>query len=323
VPSLTNPDVTSVEVHRPDRGVAYGVGAYVLWGIVPAYWPLLLPATPVELLAHRVAWSLVVMAGITLALGQWGALRRLSAKGWLMVACASALIAVNWGVYIYAVNSSHVVEASLGYFINPLVSVLLGVLVLRERLRLPQCAALAIAVLAVVVLSVDYGSLPLISLTLACSFGLYGLIKKTVPLDSSTSLTGESIVMAPLAIGYLVWLGATGAGTFTSNGVGHALLLFSAGAVTAVPLMLFGAAARKVPLITLGMLQYLTPTLQFAWGVFVKHEAMTPVRWLGFGLVWVALLVFTLDAVRTGHRARRAVALNPGSRQDPKVPAAP
>jgi chloramphenicol-sensitive protein RarD len=305
---LTNPDTTSVEVHRPDRGIAYGVGAYVLWGVVPAYWPLLLPATPVELLAHRIAWSLVVMAGITLALGRWGALRGLSAKGWLMVACASVLIAVNWGVYIYAVNSGHVVEASLGYFINPLVSVLLGVVVLRERLRTPQYAAIAVALLAVVVLAVDYGNLPLISLTLACSFGVYGLIKKTMPLDSTTSLTGESIVLAPLAIGYLVWLGATGAGTFTSLGLGHALLLISAGAVTAVPLMLFGASAKLVSMVTLGMLQYLAPILQFAWGVFVKHEAMTPVRWIGFGLVWVALLVFTLDAARRGQQARRQAA---------------
>ncbi len=308
MPSLTNPDATSVEVHRPDRGIAYGVTAYALWGAVPAYWPLLLPATSVELLAHRIAWSLVVMAGITLALGQWGALRRLSGKGWLMVACASVLIAINWGVYIYAVNSSHVVEAALGYFMNPLVSVLLGVLVLRERLRLPQYAAIGIAVLAVVVLAVDYGSLPLISLTLACSFGVYGLIKKTVPLDSTTSLTGESVVLGPIAVGYLVWLSATGVGTFTTHGIGHALLLASAGVVTAVPLVLFGASARKVPLITLGMLQYLAPILQFCWGVFVMHEAMTPVRWMGFGLVWVALLVFTLDAVRVGHRARRDAA---------------
>jgi chloramphenicol-sensitive protein RarD len=311
VPSLTNPATSSVEVHRPDRGIAYGVGAYGLWGVVPAYWPLLLPASAVETLAHRVVWSLVVMAGITLALGQWGVLRRLSVKGWLMVAGASVLIAINWGFYIYAVNSSHVVEASLGYFINPLVSVVLGVLVLGERLRLPQVAALGIAVVAVVVLAVDHGSLPLLSLTLACSFGLYGLIKKTVPLDSTTSLTGESIVLAPLAVGYLVWLGATGTGTFTSHGVGHALLLVSAGVVTAVPLMLFGAAARKVPLSTLGMLQYLTPVLQFCWGVFVMHEAMTPVRWLGFALVWVALLVFTLDAARAGHRARRDAAVDP------------
>ncbi|WNV90981.1 EamA family transporter RarD [Umezawaea sp. Da 62-37] len=308
MPPLTNPADTLVEVHRPDRGVAYGVSAYVLWGVVPAYWPLLLPASSVETLAHRIAWSLVVMAGITLVLGQWGALRRLSAKGWLMVSCASVLIAVNWGVYIYAVNSSHVVEASLGYFMNPLVSVLLGVLVLRERLRLPQVAALGIAVLAVAVLAFDYGRLPLISLTLACSFGVYGLIKKTVPLDSTTSLTGESLVLAPVAIGYLVWLEVTGGGTFTDHGVGHALLLASAGLVTAIPLMLFGAAARKVTLVTLGMLQYLAPILQFAWGVFVKHEAMTPVRWLGFGLVWVALAVFTVDAARGGRRARREAA---------------
>jgi chloramphenicol-sensitive protein RarD len=311
VPPLTNSDSTAVEVHthvRPNRGVAYGAGAYILWGVVPAYWPLLAPAASVEILAHRIAWSLVIMAVITLALGRWSALKHLSGKGWAMVTSASVLIAVNWGTYIQGVNTGHVVETALGYFINPLVSVLLGVLVLRERLRLAQYVALSVAVIAVVVLAVDYGRLPVLSLVLACSFGLYGLIKKTVPLDSTASLTAESIVLAPVAVGYLVWLGATGAGTFTGHGIGHVLLLVSTGVVTAIPLLLFGAGARMVPLATLGMLQYLAPILQFAWGVFVMHEPMPASRWTGFGLVWIALLIFTADALRSRRSASQLLA---------------
>lgn len=302
VPPLTPPNSTAADLRGPDRGVAYGASAYVLWGIVPIYWPLLAPTSSIEILAHRVAWSLVVMVVITLVLGRWGPLRTLRGKGWLMVAAASLLIAVNWGVYIYAVNSAHVVEAALGYFINPLVSVLLGVVVLRERLRWAQYAALAVAVVAVVVLAVDYGRLPLISLALACSFGVYGLIKKTIPLDSTTSLTAESIVLAPVAVGYLVWLGATGAGTFTELGIGHALLLASTGVVTAIPLMLFGAGAQRVSLVTMGMLQYLAPVLQFALGVFVLHEPMPPSRWFGFALVWLALMIFTVDTLRARRK---------------------
>lgn len=294
---MTNASSVPKDVDRTNRGMAFGVGAYLLWGIVPAYWPLLQPAGSVEILAHRIAWSLVVMAVITAALGRWAGIRRLSGRGWVMVTVASVLIAVNWGVYIHAVNTGHVVEAALGYFINPLVSVLLGVFVLRERLRLPQYAALAIAVTAVVVLAVDYGRLPWISLALACSFGFYGLLKKTVPLDATASLTAESLVLAPVAVGYLLWLGP--AGTFHSGGWGHALWLASAGLVTAIPLILFGAGARLVPLVTMGMLQYLAPVLQFAWGVFVMHEPMPASRWFGFALVWLALLVFTVDAIRS------------------------
>ncbi|ONI82796.1 EamA family transporter [Saccharothrix sp. ALI-22-I] len=297
---MTNSSTVSTEVNRPNRGVAFGAGAYFLWGIVPAYWPLLQPAGSVEILAHRIAWSLVVMAIITAVLGRWAGIRRLSGRGWAMVTAASVLIAVNWGVYIHAVNTGHVVEAALGYFINPLVSVLLGVFVLRERLRLPQYAALAIAVTAVVVLAVDYGRLPWISLALACSFGFYGLLKKTVPLEATASLTAESLVLAPVAVGYLIWLGP--AGTFVSHGWGHALIMASTGLVTAIPLILFGAGARLVPLVTMGMLQYLAPVLQFGWGVFVMHEPMPASRWFGFALVWIALAIFTIDAVRTRRR---------------------
>ncbi|MFE2752980.1 EamA family transporter RarD [Actinosynnema sp. NPDC059335] len=300
MPPLTNASTDSTGVNRTNRGIAFGVGAYFMWGIVPAYWPLLQPAGSVEILAHRIAWSLVVMAVLTAALGRWAGIRALSLRGWLMVAAASVLIAVNWGVYIHAVNTEHVVEAALGYFINPLVSVLLGVLVLRERLRVPQYAALAIAVAAVVVLAVDYGRLPWISLALACSFGVYGLLKKVVPLDATASLTAESVVLAPVAVGYLLWLGP--AGTFHSGGWVHALLLASSGLVTAVPLILFGAGARLVPLTTMGMLQYLAPVLQFAWGVFVAHEPMPASRWFGFALVWLALAIFTADTLRARRR---------------------
>ncbi|WP_309117622.1 EamA family transporter RarD [Saccharothrix sp.] len=306
MPPLTNSTATSADVHQSNKGIALGAGAYVIWGMFPAFWPLLAPADSDEILAHRIAWSLAVMALLTAVLGRWSSLRALSARGWLMVAAASALIAVNWGVYIYAVNSGHVVEAALGYFINPLVSVVLGVLVLRERLRGLQYLALGIAATAVVVLAVDYGRLPWISLVLACSFGVYGLIKKTVPLDATSSLTAESMVLGPVAVGYLLWLG--GAGTFHDHGWGHALLLAASGLVTAVPLMMFGAGARRVPLTTMGMLQYLAPILQFAWGVFVVHEPMPASRWFGFGLVWAALAVFTADALRSRRRSRLLVA---------------
>ncbi|MGM1063144.1 EamA family transporter RarD [Saccharothrix sp. Mg75] len=300
MPPLTNSATGQAGVDQTNKGIALGAGAYLLWGMVPAYWPLLQPAGSVEVLAHRIAWSLVFMVAVTAVLGRWAGIRRLSARGWLMVTAASALIAVNWGVYIHAVNTRHVVEAALGYFINPLVSVLLGVFVLRERLRLAQGAALVIAVAAVVVLAVDYGRPPWMSLVLACSFGLYGLLKKTVPLDATASLTAESMVLTPVAVGYLLLLG--NAGTFHDGGWAHALWLVSSGVVTAVPLIMFGAGARRVPLITMGMLQYLTPVLQFAWGVFVVHEPMPASRWFGFALVWLALLVFTADTLRNSRK---------------------
>ncbi|ATE57512.1 EamA family transporter RarD [Actinosynnema pretiosum] len=309
VTPLTNSSSISSNTNDTNRGIAYGVGAYVLWGVVPAYWPLLAAAGAVELLAHRIVWSLLFMALVTAALGRWGALRGLPPRSWLLVTAASALIAVNWGVYIYAVNSGRVVEAALGYFINPLFSVLLAVLVLRERLRPAQHAAIGVAGAAVVVLAVDYGTLPWISLALACSFAFYGLIKKTVPLDSTASLTAESAVMTPVALGYLLWLGS--AGTFTGHGAAHTALMVSTGLVTAVPLMLFGAGARRIPMITLGMLQYLAPVLQFAWGVFVMREPMPASRWFGFAMVWVALLLFTGDALVRARKQRRVVAVAP------------
>ncbi|MEU7481443.1 EamA family transporter RarD [Lentzea sp. NPDC042327] len=300
MPPLTSPNLTSAEVHTQGRGITYGATAYVLWGLFPAYWPLLVPAAPVEVLAHRIVWSFVTMGVLLAVLRKWRPLVELSGRGWLIVTAAAVLITVNWGVYIYAVNTHHVVESALGYFITPLVSVALGMVVLKERLRAAQFAAIGVLVVAVIVLTVDYGTLPVISLVLACSFGVYGLLKKKVPLDATSSLAAESAVIFPIALGCLLVLG--GANTFTTEGTGHALLLLSTGIVTVIPLLLFGLGARLIPLTTMGMLQYLAPILQFAWGVFVVREPMPPSRWAGFVLVWVALAIFTADAVRNRRK---------------------
>jgi chloramphenicol-sensitive protein RarD len=279
-------------------GLAAGLGAYVLWGLFPLYWPLLEPAAPVEILSHRVAWSLVFVAAL-LALTQgvrWA--RGVGRREVALLGLAAALISVNWGVFIYAVNSEQVVEASLGYFINPLVTVALAVLVLRERLRPAQRVAVALAAVAVAVLTIDYGRLPWIALVLACSFALYGLVKKRAGVDGLPSLGVETVLLVVPAVGYLVWLGASGGGTFTSEGPGHVALLAGAGVATAVPLILFGAAAIRIPLATLGLMQYLAPVLQFAIGVLVYGEDMPPTRLAGFALVWVALAVLATDAAR-------------------------
>lgn len=250
-------------------------------------------------------WTVLLMLIVLAATSRLGSLRGLGARTWGLVAAATVAIGINWGVYIYAVVSGHVVEAALGYFVNPLVSVLLGVLLFHERLRPAQIGALVLAAIAVVVITVDYGRPPLVALTLALSFASYGVIKKVVPLDPRTSLTAEGVVAAPVAIAYLVVLAATGTGSFFGHGVGHSLLLMAAGPVTAVPLLLFGVAAQRIPLTTLGILQYLTPALQMVWGVAVMHEVMPPSRWVGFVLIWVALVVFTTDALARARRARR------------------
>jgi chloramphenicol-sensitive protein RarD len=212
---------------------------------------------------------------------------------------------VNWGLYIYAVFAGHVVEAALGYFMSPLVSVLLGVVVLHERLRRMQVVAVALGAVAVVVIAIEAGSLPWIGLSLAFSFGIYGLLKSMIPLSATAGVTAEALVLGPLAIAVVVAYEVSGAGTLTGHGAGHVLLLLAAGPVTAVPLLLYGLAARRVPLSTIGVMMYLNPILQFLWGVFVVGEAMPPTRWIGFVLVWIALVVFTVDLVRAGRANRR------------------
>ncbi|MDQ3735523.1 MAG: EamA family transporter RarD [Actinomycetota bacterium] len=281
------------------RGVLFGIGAYSLWGLFPLYWVLLKPAGPLEILAHRFVWSLVFVT-VLIALGRnWSKLRAVfrSGRTTLILAAAAILIAANWFTYIYGVNNGFVVETSLGYFINPLVSVVLGVLVFRERLRPAQWAAVALAAIAVLVLTVDYGRLPYLALTLAFSFAFYGLLKKLAPVESAVGLAVESGVLALPAIAVLVVLSTRGELAFGQVSLGHTLLLLSAGVVTAVPLLFFASAARRVSLSTLGLLQYLAPTLQLILGVTVFHEEMPPVRLFGFCLVWLALLIFSLDGL--------------------------
>jgi chloramphenicol-sensitive protein RarD len=292
------------------RGFLYGVAAYLLWGLFPLYWPLLEPAGAVEILAHRVAWSVLTMLVVVAASRRLPELRALflrhRARNLLTV--AAVLIAVNWGTYIYGVNNHRVVETSLGYFINPLVTVLMGVLVLQERLRRWQWIAVGIATVAVVGLAVEYGHPPWIALVLAFSFGTYGLAKKQADVDAVESLTFETLVLAPVALGYLFWLGASGDSHITGHGTGHVLLLASSGIVTAIPLLCFGAAAIRVPMTTLGLLQYMTPSLQFVLGVTLLGEHMSTMRWVGFALVWVALAIFTVDATRAHGRQLRMAA---------------
>ena len=283
------------------RGTLFGAAAYLSWGLFPLYWPLLQPARPVEILAHRVVWSLLVCAGLLIMLPGARAVFPLGGRRLRLLAIAACTLALNWGVYIYGVNSNQVVETSLGYFINPLVTVSLGVLVLGETLRRRQWAALAVACIAVVVLTVDYGRPPLIALALAFTFAAYALLKKQASVGAVESLAVETAVLFIPAVGFLVVLG--GRGEAHLNGVAHGLLLMGAGVVTTLPLLAFGAAARRVPLTTLGLLQYLAPTLQFLIGVVVQREPMPAVRLVGFGLIWVALALFTAEAL--SHRRRQ------------------
>ena len=289
------------------RGLLLGIAAYALWGAFPLYWPLLEPSGAVEILAHRIVWSVVVMGLLIALLRRTRALRDVlrDRRTTVLLVVAAITITFNWGTYIYGVNSGRVVETSLGYFINPLVTVLMGVLVLGERLRPPQWWALAVGFVAVVVLSVDYGRPPVVALVLAFSFGTYGLAKKSAGVGAFESLTFETAVLAPVALGYLVWLGAAGQAHFTSEGPGHVALLVASGVVTAVPLLCFGAAATRVSMTALGLLQYIAPVLQFLLGITLLGEHMPTGRWIGFALVWLALVVFTVDAIR--HRRRSLV----------------
>ncbi|MEU8503662.1 EamA family transporter RarD [Streptomyces brevispora] len=287
-------------------GLLSGFAAYGLWGLVPLFWPLLKPSGAVEILAHRMVWSLAVVGVALLVLRRWswvGELLRQPRK-LALITVASIVISINWGLYIWSVNHGHVVEASLGYFINPLVTIAMGVLLLGERLRPAQWVAVGTGAASVLVLAIGYGQPPWISLVLALSFATYGLMKKKVNMGGLESLAAETAVVFVPALGYLLWLGARGESTFVSAGAGHAALLAATGVVTAGPLILFGTAAIRVPLSTLGLLQYLAPVFQFLLGIVYFHEAMPPERWAGFGLVWLALTLLTWDALRTSRRTK-------------------
>ncbi|MDN5726438.1 MAG: EamA family transporter RarD [Propionibacteriales bacterium] len=302
----------SVAPEGQSAGLVYGLMAYLSWGLVPLFWPLVKPAGAVEILAHRILWSLLFAVIGLVVLRRLGRLPANAlapvrqGRTFAILAVAAVAIAVNWGLYIWAVNNGHVIEASLGYYINPIISIALGVLVLRERLRHLQWAAVGFAVVAVIVLTITLGQPPWISLALATSFGLYGLLKNRVRIGALASLVVESALLAPLALGYLVVLGTRGQLTLLTGGPGHVALLVTSGLVTLLPLIWFSAAAARLPLSMVGLLQYVTPTMQFLLGYLWFGELMPAGRWLGFALVWIALVLLTIDVLRR-LRARRLV----------------
>ena len=282
-------------IDQTTAGGLYAFGAYFLWGFLPLYFVLLAPAGPWEVVAWRILFSLAFCAILLAVTRSWRRLGAILRQPRLLAwtALAGALIYVNWQVFLVATLTGHVIESSLGYFINPIVTVLLGVLVLRERLRSAQWIALAIAGAAVVVIVVGYGAFPWIALSLAFSFGLYGLVKKQIggPVDAISGLTLESLWLTPVAIGQLIAVAATTGITFGAAGPWHAVLLSLAGVVTATPLLLFAAGARRAPLTVIGILQFVAPVMQFVIGAWILGEEMTPGRWAGFALVWAALAV--------------------------------
>lgn len=296
----------------PSRsGLGFAVSAYLLWGFLPIYFIALQPTGPFEIVAWRILLSLVFCAlllTVTRAWRPFAALLR-NRRIVLTMGLAGVLIFINWQTYVYATLSDQVVEASLGYFINPIVTVFLGVLVLRERLTVTQWVAVGISLVAVLVLAIGYGKPPWIALALAFSFGFYGLIKKRVGprVDAVSGLTLETVWLAPVAVVQLILVATTTGLTLGTVSTWHTVLLLSAGAVTAVPLLLFAAASRRLPLIQMGFIQYFAPFIQFLVGVAVLHEPMPPERWVGFGLVWVALAILAVDLVRGARAARRAI----------------
>jgi chloramphenicol-sensitive protein RarD len=294
-----------------NKGILAGIGAYTLWGLFPIYWKLLEQVPAIEILAHRIVWSLVFVVTILILQKDWQWIRAAlhNRRTLVIYTLAAILLSINWFTYIWAVNAGYVVEASLGYFINPLVNFMLGVIFFKEKLRAGQVAAVVLAVLGVVYLTVSYGSLPWISLVLAFTFGLYGLIKKTAPLESMHGFSLETMVLFLPALGFLLYRGASGVGGFMQDGPTITLLLILAGPVTSIPLLMFGFAARSIPLSMLGFIQYITPTMQFLLGVFVYNEPFPTSRLVGFCIIWLALLLYSIEGVRFNRRQKANLSL--------------
>ena len=280
-----------------------------MWGAFPLYWPLLEPANPLEIVSHRAVWTLVfcffVLAATKALKSTLATLKRPKVAAKLFA--TSVLISINWLVYIWATNNGHVVEASLGYYINPLIIIGFGVLLLKEKMRPLQWVAVSIASIGVLVLTIDYGRLPWIALTLAVSWGSYGLIKKQLGLGALEGLAIETFISAFFYLAYLIYIGNQGTGQF-GNSWGLTILLMSAGAVTAIPLLLFNGSTNRLPFTTIGLLQYITPTLQFSVGVWVRHEDMPTARWAGFLIIWIALTTLALDLVKSSRAVDNSVA---------------
>jgi chloramphenicol-sensitive protein RarD len=289
-------------------GLVFGFSAYSLWGLFPLYWPLLEPANALEIVSHRAVWTLVfcfIVLAITKALKSTLATLK-QPKITARLFLTSILISINWLVYIWATNNGHVVEASLGYYINPLIIIGFGVILLKEKMRPLQWVAVSIASLGVLVLTIDYGRLPWIALALALSWGSYGLIKKQLGLGALEGLAIETLISAFFYLGYLIYIGNQGTGQF-GHSWGLTLLLLSAGAVTAIPLLLFNGSTNRLPFTTIGLLQYITPTLQFSVGVWIRHEDMPTARWVGFLIIWVALTTLAIDLVKSSRAVNNSV----------------
>ncbi len=290
------------------KGILYAIGAYLMWGLFPLYWKQLETIPALQLIGHRIAWSFILLIVVIFVTRQWKDFRAtFNSKTIRIYLIAALLISVNWFTYVWAVNNGFVVETSLGYYINPLFSVLLGVIVFRERLRPVQWIPIALAAAGVLYLTVTYGSLPWIALTLAFTFGLYGLVKKTAPLSSLYGLTLETGLLFVVAIGYLVYCEFTGQGAFMHSDAKSNLMMVGAGLVTTVPLLLFASAARRIPLTTIGVLQYINPTMQFLLGVLLYKEPFTHDRLIGFSMVWAGLILFWAE----GLYARRNISSDP------------
>ena len=290
-------------------GLLFGVSAYTLWGLFPIYWPLLKPANPLEIVSHRAVWTLVfcfIILALTKTLKSTLSLLK-HPKIVAGLFLSSILISINWIIYIYAANNEHVIEASLGYYINPIVVIATGVIVLKEKMRPLQWLAVGIATLGVAVLTIDYGRLPWIALGLALSWGGYGLVKKQLGLGALEGLSIETLLSSGFYLGYLIWLGNRGEGHFTYS-LTLTILLIGGGAVTAIPLLLFNGSTNRLPLTLVGLLQYITPTIQFCIGVWYYHEAMPAARWVGFVIIWVALIRLAIDLVRSGRTVDHSIA---------------
>jgi len=290
-------------------GLLFGVSAYTLWGLFPIYWPLLKPANPLEIVSHRAVWTLVfcfIILALTKTLKSTLSLLK-HPKIVAGLFLSSILISINWIIYIYAANTGHVIEASLGYFINPLVVIATGVIVLKEKMRPLQWSAVGIATIGVAVLTIDYGRLPWIALGLALSWGSYGLVKKQLGLGALEGLSIETLLSSGFYLGYLIWLGNRGEGHFTYS-LTLTLLLIGGGAVTAIPLLLFNGSTNRLPLTLVGLLQYITPTIQFCIGVWYYHEDMPAARWAGFLIIWVALMSLALDLIRSSRAVDHGIA---------------
>ena len=296
-------------MNKQKLGLIYGVSAYVLWGLFPLYWPLLQPANALEIVSHRAVWTMVfciVVLALTHALKSTLATFK-RPKVAIKLLTTTILISINWLVYIWATNNNHVVEASLGYYINPLIIIAFGVILLKEKMRPLQWAAVSIATIGVVVLTVDYGRLPWVALALALSWGTYGLVKKQLGLGALEGLAIETMIAFIPYCGYLLFIGAKGEGQF-GNGTVLTILLFSAGAITAIPLLLFNGSTNRLPYSTIGLLQYITPTIQFSIGVWVNHEAMPTARWVGFIFIWLALITLAGDLVKSSRTVDNSIA---------------